>query len=64
MEEKVENRGGRREGSGRKKRDKDVKPILLNLELAVIEALPKEINRNAYINDAVKAKMKKDGYIK
>ena len=58
-----ENRGGRRENAGRKKRDKEVKPILLNLEQALFEKLPKELNRNAYINEAVRAKMKEDGYI-
>ena len=63
MEEKVEKRGGKRENAGRKKRDKDVKPILLNLEQALFEKLPKELNRNAYINEAVRAKMKEDGYI-
>lgn len=63
MEEKVEKRGGKRENAGRKKRDKDVKPILLNLELALFDKLPKELNRNAYINDAVREKMIKDGYI-
>lgn len=63
MEDKVENRGGKRENAGRKKRDKEVKPILLNLEKTLFEKLPKSINRNAYINDAVRAKMKEDGYI-
>lgn len=63
MEEKVGNRGGKRENAGRKKRDKEVKPILLNLEKTLFEALPKSINRNAYINDAVREKMKEDGYI-
>ena len=63
MEEKKENRGGRRENAGRKKRDKEVKPISLNLEQALFEKLPKELNRNAYINEAVRAKMKEDGYI-
>ena len=63
MEEKIENRGGKRENAGRKKRDKEVKPILLNLEITLYEALPKTLNRNAYINEAVKEKMKKDGYI-
>ncbi len=63
MEEKVENRGGKRENAGRKKRDKEVKSILLNLEKTLFEALPKSINRNAYINDAVRKKMKEDGYI-
>ena len=59
-----ENRGGRRENAGRKKRDKEFKPILLNLETTLYEALPKSLNRNAYINDAVREKMKKDGFIK
>ena len=63
MEEKVEKRGGKRENAGRKKRDKDVKPILLNLEQSLFDKLPKELNRNAYINEAVRAKMKEDGYI-
>ena len=39
MEEKVEKRGGKRENAGRKKRDKDVKPILLNLELALFDKI-------------------------
>ena len=30
----------------------------------LFDALPKEIKRNTYINDAVREKMKKDGYIK
>lgn len=63
MDAKVENRGGKRENAGRKKRDIEVKPILLNLEQTLFKALPKGLNRNAYINDAVRAKMKEDGYI-
>lgn len=63
MEEKIENRGGKRENAGRKKRDKEVKPILLNLEATLYKALPKSLNRNAYINDAVREKMQKDGFI-
>ena len=63
MEEKIENRGGRREGSGRKKRDKDVKPVLLNLELDLYEAFPKGLNRNAYFNEAIRKKMQEDGLI-
>ena len=63
MEEKVEKRGGRRENAGRKKREINVKPILLNLELSLFEALPKSLNRNEYINNAVREKMKEDGYI-
>ena len=63
MEEKIENRGGKRENAGRKKRDKEVKPILLNLEKDLFDALPKSINRNGYINDAVREKMIQHGYI-
>jgi len=63
MEEKVEKRGGKRENAGRKKREVEVKPILLNLELSLFENLPKSLNRNEYINNAVRAKMKEDGYI-
>lgn len=63
MEEKVENRGGKRENAGRKKRDKDVKPILLNLELDLFEAFPKGLNRSAYFNEAIRKKMQEDGFI-
>ena len=38
MEEKVEKRGGRRENAGRKKREINVKPILLNLEKDLLDA--------------------------
>ena len=63
MEEKIENRGGKRENAGRKKRDKEVKPILLNLEKDLFDALPKIINRNGYRNDGVREKMMQHGYI-
>ena len=29
----------------------------------LFDALPKSVNRNGYINDAVRVKMAKDGYI-
>ena len=72
MEGKKENRGGRREGSGRKKGiESSIISIKLNNDL--LEKFPSEImdkegklvkfNRSEYINDAVRAKMKADGYI-
>ena len=71
MEEK-KNWGGKREGSGRKKKaESTIVSIKLNNDL--LEALPTEImgqdgkmvkfNRSEYINNVLRAKMKKDGYI-
>ena len=56
MEEKKENRGGRREGSGRIKIDS--KKILLNLELDLYEALKELPNKTTFINDAVRFALK------
>jgi ribosomal protein L15 len=64
MEEiKKSGRGGRREGAGRHKRVESQK-VLFYFEKGLYDAFPKSINRNAYINEAVREKMKKDGYIK
>ena len=71
MEEK-KNWGGKREGSGRKKKaESTIVSIKLNNDL--LEAFPTEImgqdgkmvkfNRSEYINDAVREKLKKDGFI-
>ena len=71
MEEK-KNWGGRREGSGRKKKaESTIISIKLNNDL--LEAFPSEImdkegklvkfNRSEYINDAVREKLAKDGFI-
>ena len=71
MEEK-KNWGGRREGSGRPKGiESSIISIKLNNDL--LEAFPTEImnekgvlvkfNRSEYINNALRTKMKKDGYI-
>jgi ribosomal protein L15 len=63
MEEiKKSGRGGRREGAGRHKRVESQK-VLFYFEKGLYDAFPKSINRNAYINEAVREKMKKDGYI-
>ncbi len=53
MEIKKENRGGRREGAGRKK-GVECKKILLNLELDIYNALEGKGNRTQFINNAVK----------
>lgn len=71
MEEK-KNWGGKREGSGRKKKaESTIISIKLNNDL--LEAFPSEImdkdgklvkfNRSEYINNVLRAKMKEDGYI-
>lgn len=62
MEEKNNKRGGKREGAGRPKRVAS-KKVLLYFENDLYEAFPKTINRNEYINNAVRKAMLKDGYI-
>ncbi len=73
MEEiKKSNRGGRREGAGRKKGvESSIVSIKLNNDL--LEAFPTEIinkdgnvtkfNRSEYINVVLRKQMKKDGFI-
>ena len=72
MEEiKKSNRGGRREGAGRRKGvESSIVSIKLNNDL--LEAFPSEItkdgkvvkfNRSEYVNNALRIKMKEDGYI-
>ena len=53
MEERKENRGGKREGAGRKKGVKS-KRILLNLELELVERLESANNKTLFINAAVR----------
>ncbi len=74
MEEiKKSNRGGRREGAGRKKGvESSIVSIKLNNDL--LEAFPTEItnkdgksvkfNRSEYINMVLRKQMIKDGYLK
>jgi len=57
MEEKKENRGGRREGAGRKK-GVESKKVLLNLELELVDALEGANNKTLFINAAVKFALK------
>lgn len=72
MAEKNNNWGGKREGSGRKKKaESTIISIKLNNDL--LEAFPTEIegkdgnmvkfNRSDYFNKAIRAQMIKDGYL-
>lgn len=64
MEEKKENRGGRRENAGRKK-GAESKKVLLNLELDLVEALESANNKTLFINAAVRyALNSKEGFQK
>ena len=72
MAEKNNNWGGKREGSGRKKKaESTIISIKLNNDL--LEAFPTKIenkdgklvnfNRSEYINTALRIQMKKDGFL-
>ena len=60
MEEKKENRGGRREGAGRPK-GAESKKVLLNLELDLVGALEGANNKTLFINAAVRYALKNKG---
>lgn len=62
MEEIKRQRGGRREGAGRPK-GADTTLVSVKLETRLVEALPTGTNRSKYLNEALQAKMKEDGYI-
>lgn len=64
MEELKKQRGGKREGAGRKAVGLSTHPMALKLDNDLYEALAKlDINKNRYINDAVREKMIQHGYI-
>lgn len=64
MEEIKKTRGGKREGAGRKAHGATTHAMALKLDNDLYEALGRASqNKNRYINDAVRAKMKEDGYI-
>lgn len=64
MEETKKQRGGKREGAGRKSVGLSTHPMALKLDNDLFEVLNKtSMNKNRYINDAVRAQMKKDGYL-
>lgn len=53
------NNGGRREGAGRPKGSNKTL-ISLRIENDLLVAIPKEMSRNQYINDAIREKAKQD----
>ena len=64
MEENKNRRGGRREGSGRKVQGLTTTPMSLKLDNDLYAALNSlGINKNRYINEAVREVMIKDGHI-
>ena len=68
MEEaKKTSHGGSRPGAGRPTKEDSKKQIALKLDRDLYDIFYSEQftgNKGRYINDAVRAKMKKDGYIK
>lgn len=67
MEEaKKTTHGGSRPGAGRPPKEDSKKQIALKLDRDLYDIFYSEqftYNKGRYINDAVRAKMKKDGYI-
>lgn len=51
--------GGHREGAGRPKGSNRT-PISLRLENDLLEAIPKNVNRNQFINDSIREKVKRE----
>ncbi len=63
MEETKKQRGGKREGSGRPK-GLSTTAMSLKLDNDLYLALNSHgLNKNRYINDAIREAMKRDGYI-
>ena len=64
MEEIKKTRGGKREGAGRKPVGISTHAMALKLDNDLYEALGlASLNKNRYINDAVREKLAKDGFI-
>lgn len=64
MEEKKDGRGGRRVGAGRKPTGITTHAMALKLDNDLFYKLSDlKLNKNRYINDAVRERMIKDGYI-
>lgn len=63
MEEIKKQRGGKREGAGRKAVGFSTTAMSLKLDNDLHETLKViNINKNRFINDAVREKLKKEGY--
>ncbi len=57
-------RGGRREGAGRKAVGISTHPMALKLDNDLYEVLSVAgLNKNRFINDAIREKMAREGYI-
>lgn len=56
------NNGGRRLGAGRPKGSNKT-PISLRIENDLLHAIPKELNRNQFINDSIREKAAKENLI-
>ena len=64
MEEIKKKRGGKREGAGRKAVGLSTTAMSLKLDNDLYLALNNHgLNKNRYINDAVRATMVRDGYL-
>lgn len=64
MEEIKKQRGGKREGAGRKAVGISTHPMALKLDNDLYNTLSAiKINKNRFINDAVREKMVREGYI-
>ena len=59
MEESKKKLGGRREGAGRPK-GVTQKPVLLKLDIELMERLATVSNRNRFINQAVREKIERE----
>jgi hypothetical protein len=65
MEPTKKQRGGKREGSGRKPVGISTTAMSLKLDNDLYEVLRSHgLNKNRYINDAVRASLKNDGLLK
>ena len=65
MEQTNKQRGGKREGSGRKPVGISTTAMSLKLDNDLYEVLKSQgLNKNRYINDAVRSALKNDGLLK
>ena len=64
MDIEKKQRGGKREGAGRKAHGVTTHAMALKLDNDLFEVLSvAKVNKNRFINDAVREKMARDGYI-
>ena len=61
MEEKK--RGGYRQGAGRKPSEIPSRPINVRIEQALLNAMPASRSIKDYINESIREKLIKDGYL-